>query len=348
MPRYPLINAKTEKEARLMTIALLRQHYLALAESYEGIASKRFLYCHSCDDFHPVNNFYSDERYKSGYYPQCRDSLMKEALDYDEKVGLYKDNREKTIEVFRKLDLPFNDSMYQKALMSIESGKMARATTAYSSLIKVIKSSQGLKNLKFKDSQMADGTPDVAMPRASQRLLNDAKKRFGSGYSIEDYMFLENEYEDWVARHECNSKSQEEVFERLAFKKWEIVKATKAGKPTDNLDKSFQSLLSTGNLTPKQDAAEDSSYTFGTLLKKYEDTKPLPKIDPELEDVDKIGFYYNVFLGHTSKMVGIKNAFSGIYEKFIKKYSVKRPQADEESDSEAIFDKIFGKSLDGD
>ena len=45
-------------------------------------------------------------------------------------------------------------------------------------------------------------------------------------------MFLENEYQDWITRYECNTKAQETIFERLAFKKWEINKATKAGQNT--------------------------------------------------------------------------------------------------------------------
>ena len=43
-----------------------------------------------------------------------------------------------------------------------------------------------------------------------------------------------------------------------------------------------------------------------------------------------------------SRMMGLKNAFSHTYEKFIKKYTVDKPQYDEDTDSEALFDQIFG------
>ena len=65
------------------------------------------------------------------------------------------------------------------------------------------------------------------------------------------------------------------------------------------------------------------------------------------KDVDKIGLYIDVFFkGHLSKMMGLKNAFSALYERYIAKYTVKKPEYDEDVDSEVLFDKIFGKSID--
>ena len=52
------------------------------------------------------------------------------------------------------------------------------------------------------------------------------------------------------------------------------------------------------------------------------------------------------FRGHMAKMMGIKNAFSTIYEKFISKYTVTKPQYDEGADSETLFNKIFGEEAD--
>lgn len=49
---------------------------------------------------------------------------------------------------------------------------------------------------------------------------------------------------------------------------------------------------------------------MGTLIQKYEETRPLPEIDPELADVDKIGTYIDAFYrGHASKMLGLKIDF---------------------------------------
>ena len=45
---------------------------------------------------------------------------------------------------------------------------------------------------------------------------------------------------------------------------------------------------------------------FGTLIDKWENTRPIPEIDEELKDVDNIGVYLDVFFkGHLAKMMGM-------------------------------------------
>ena len=44
--------------------------------------------------------------------------------------------------------------------------------------------------------------------------------------------------------------------------------------------------------------------------------------------------------------MGIKNAFSSIYEKFMAKYTVTKPQYEEGTDTESLFNKIFGAEAD--
>ena len=174
---------------------------------------------------------------------------------------------------------------------------------------------------------------------------------FGVGFTNEDYVFLKREYADWTARHECNTKAQEEVFKRICFKQLEILKATRKGEDTKNLDATFQNYLDTAKLQPKQNANETTAdnQTFGTLIDKWENTRPLPEIDEELKDVDKIGYYIDTFFkGHTCKMLNVKNAFSNLYSSMMKKFTVKKPEYnldEDDYDSEINFDTIFGDKL---
>lgn len=170
-------------------------------------------------------------------------------------------------------------------------------------------------------------------------------KFFGAGFSYEDYEFLKEEYDDWVARHECKTKAQEEVFKRICFKQLEILKATRRGEDTKNLDATFQNYLDTAKLQPKQNSGDTTAdnQTFGTLIDKWENTRPLPEIDEELRDVDKIALYIDIFFrGHLSKMMGLKNGLSNLYNKFMKKYTVEKPEYSDEENSEVLFDAIFG------
>ena len=170
---------------------------------------------------------------------------------------------------------------------------------------------------------------------------------FGSGFTDEDYKYLKREYDDWTARHECNTKAQEEVFKRICFKQLEILKATRRGEETKNLDATFQNLLDTAKLQPKQNSGEATAdnQTLGTLIDKWENERPLPEIDEELRDVDKIGRYIDIFFkGHLAKMMGLKNGFSNLYNKFMKKYTVEKPEYNDEENSEVLFDAIFGNA----
>ena len=174
---------------------------------------------------------------------------------------------------------------------------------------------------------------------------------FGSGFTDEDYKYLKREYDDWTARHECNTKAQEEVFKRICFKQLEILKATRKGEETKNLDATFQNLLDTAKLQPKQNSGDATAenQTLGTLIDKWENERPLPEIDEELRDVDRIGLYIDTFFkGHTCKMLGEKNAYSNLYSSMMKKFTVDKPEyeSDEDYDSELVFDKLVGAALD--
>lgn len=184
--------------------------------------------------------------------------------------------------------------------------------------------------------------------------VKDAKKAklksvrfFGTGFSDDDYVYLQEQYDDWTTRHECKTKAQEEVFKRICFKQLEILKATRNGDNTKDLDRTYQDLLATANIQPKQTNTDALSKdrTFGQLIRIWEDEKPIPEPEDEFKDVDGIGRYLSVFfLGHLAKMVGIKNKFSRMYEEEMGKYTVQKPEYEE--DTEALFDAIFGGHLD--
>ena len=134
----------------------------------------------------------------------------------------------------------------------------------------------------------------------------------------------------------------------MCFKQLEILKATRKGEDTKDLDATFQKLLETAKLQPKQNSGDTTAdnQTFGTLIDKWENTRPLPEIDEELKDVDKIGWYIDTFFrGHLAKMMGLKNGLSNLYLKFMKKYTVEKPEYDGDENSEALFDAIFGGDL---
>lgn len=310
-----------------------------------------YIYCPCCGQFKARSNFYSSNKTKSGInHVGCKSCLLESATTLiDKKTGERKDDKSKAIATLRKLDLPYLDDVYESQLNALaDSVNEKLRGTAWATYITMIASLPQYRNLDFSASSFAvddleNNTEENI--KIVQKTIREAKKIFGSGYTDEELQYLGDELKDWKTRYECNTKAQEEVFENLALVKLLKKKALLEGKPTDKLDKQQQDWLDSGGLKPKQNSTDTLSdaQTFGTLIQKYEETRPLPEIDPELEDVDKIGLYITTFYtGHMSKMLGLKNRFSYIYEKFIKKYTVTKPQYDEDDDSEDIFDKVFG------
>ena len=340
---------KTDDEVKKLTLSGLKKAYLELSKDYMRILDCDYVYCGKCNSFLSRETFYSSNEYSSGVFPVCKRCLLAMAEQRDKKTDKSNETKESVKRVLQFMNLPYIDDLYESACKTVadEVNEKNRKAPFLAYLVP-LKSLPQYKNKTWADSEFELGVvTDEEETKINSRTIKNGKKRFGAGYSNEDLMFLENEYQDWVTRYECSSKAQESIFERLSFKKWEINKATKSGQPTKDLDKTYQDLLSTANITPRQAGSDviSDAQTFGTLIQKYEETRPLPEIDPELEDVDKIGVYIDVFFkGHASKMLGLKNNFSHIYEKFMKKFTVTKPQYDDEEDSEDIFNRVFGMS----
>ena len=338
-----VIEPITDEQLKQITVANLRKEYKKIADFYRKIINNEIVYCSHCRNWKTVRAFYESAKSPDGIeHYACKECILNECTDVG-KNGIRSDNKEKTIETFRKLDWYFDEKVYNDLLQKISEGVGEKIkSTAVQQWITMNRSINDYKFKSFSDSifdiEDIEGNDSPEDIRIIQKTLKKAKKRFGSDYSNEDLMFLENEYQDWVSRYECSQKAQEETFENLSILK--LMKRNAIKK-----DKSYQDWLDTGKLKPKQNSLDTFSdaQTLGTLIQKYEETRPLPEIDPELEDVDKIGLYIDAFYrGHASKMLGLKNRFSNIYEKVMSKYTVTPPSYDEESDSEILFDKIFG------
>lgn len=342
-----LIQALSDNDLKKLTVNNVKKAYHDLALDYNHLLDLDVIYCPHCGQWKTSKAFYSSVESKDGIeHFACKECILDMCTDVSK--GTRTDNKEKTKNTFRRLNWVFIDSVYEDQIdiLAEGTGEKIRSTAAQQ-LIVMIKSLPQYRGKTWNDSEFGiddeeNNTEDV---KVVQKTLKAAKKRFGSDYNNEELMFLETEYQDWVSRYDSSQKAQEETFQNLAIIKLMKRNAIKKGNSTKDLDSSYQQWMDTGNLKPKQNTMDTFSdaQTLGTLIQKYEETRPLPEIDPELADVDKIGLYIDAFYrGHASKMLGLKNRFSNIYEKVMAKYTVNPPTYDEETDSEVLFDKIFG------
>ena len=344
--------AKDEQEIKALSVSNVRKEYLKLAEAYNKIIDNKVLKCPICNEFISTSEgFYTDKRYTIGYFPECKKCVRAQVEQRTNSKQEPNETVESVQRMLLKMDLPYIDSLYKAQVKNVaDASSEKNRHSAFAQYIVAIKSLPQYNGKTWANSEFApddDMNPDYEQKEV-KKTIKAGRKRFGN-YPNEDLMFLEDEYQDWTTRYACESKAQELLFKRICFKELEIDKAQKSGKDTKEMDKTLQELMSSLSVKPSQKNSNSltESMTFGQLIDKWEQEKPIPEPEEEFKDVDKIGLYIDVFFkGHLSKMMGLKNAFSALYERFISKYTVKKPEYDEDIDSEVLFDKIFGKSID--
>lgn len=347
-----LKQAKTEEEIKALTVTNVKKAYNELSRDYNKIIEQDYILCPVCGEFVTRDNFYTDKRFAIGVYPQCKKCVLAEVEQRKNKSDKPNETKTSVQRMLQKMDLPYIDSLYESLCTDVANEiNEKNKRSPFLAYLPPIKSLPNWKGKTYADSEFEPGTilEEEEEINENSRILKSAKKRFGNGYNSSELIFLENEYQDWTRRYQCENKAQELLFKRVCFKELDIDKAQKEGKDTKELDKTLQELLGSLNLKPSQNNSNalTEAKTFGQLIEKWENEKPIPEPDEEFKDVDRIGLYIDVFFkGHLSKMMGLKNGFSSLYEKFMRKYTVNKPEYDEDSDSEILFEQIFGSKVD--
>ena len=199
-----LRQAKTDEEIKKLTVNNVKNAYHELAIDYNHLLDLDYIYCPYCGKWKSSKNFYSSTDTKSGInHFACKACILDMCTDVD-KNGTRTDNKQKTIDTFRKLDWKFVDSDYESQLDALSEGTGEKIrSTAAQQLIVMVRSLPQYKGTHWNDSEFAIDDEDNNMEenvRIVQKTLKAAKKRFGTDYNKEELMFLENEYQDWISR----------------------------------------------------------------------------------------------------------------------------------------------------
>ena len=346
-----LMDALTEEEVKKAGVAEVRKSYIKLADYYNKLKDIVFPYCHRCNTFKSKTAFYHHNEYASGYFPICKDCLLQMVEQRDDKKDKPNETKESVQMVLHMMNKPYYNSLYEDCVKGTMDNTGERIkNSAFKVYLVQISSLPQYKGDTWKNSDFGytkvteDGEDEE---ENKKELIKKGRKRFGA-YPQEDLVFLEREYEDWVSRYPCDTKSQEILFQGICSKQLEIDKAQKREADTSKLYKDLQDMMGSLNIKPNQSDGDGltDTLTFGQLIAKWEEGKPIPEPEEEFKDVDKIGLYIDVFFkGHLAKMMEIKNGFSALYDKFIGKYTVNKPEYNgEDPTSESLFNKIFGNT----
>lgn len=341
--------ALSEDEVKKLGVAQTRAEYNKLATTYNKLVNNEVLLCPVCNTWQSAKEgFYTDRTNATGRFYECKRCLLKEVEQRKGDRDEPNETKESVQKVLRKMNKVYDDGFYEDCIKGATDGVNEKMRhSAFATYITAVNSLPQWQGKTWEDSDFGSDNSSKSDEEIKiiQKTIKSAKKRFGLDYSSEDLMFLEQEYQDWVTRYECNTKAQESIFELLCLKKLERNKASRAGQSTKDIDKTYQELLSTANITPKQSVSNgfNDSLTFGQMIEKWEQEKPIPEPDPEFQDVDNIGHYIRVwFTGWLGKAFGIKNIYTDECEEEINKYRVLKPEEKEEGSSSEIYEKMFG------
>ena len=322
----------------------------ASAKTKAKRAAERDFTCSCCGETKKESMFYFSNSaiYKTNRLPICRECV---GFMYKHYVKKYQEERHMQPEkdairrVCMGLDIYYSDRLYESAVAAFQGSNCSLLIMQYFKTQQLQQYRNKTYDITMFEEEQ-ENRPDGGESDGKNEVVSiETIKFFGRGFTNEEYIFLKEQYDDWTARHECKDKAQEEIFKRLCFKQLELWRASVAGEDTKNLDKTFNELLASAKLQPKQNSGETTSesQTFGTLIDKWENTRPIPEADDDFKDVDNVALYIDTFFrGHTCKMLEVKNSYSALYDKVIKDYTVQKPEYSSEENSEVIFDAMFG------
>lgn len=274
-----------------------------------------------------------------GYLPWCNDCREKMFEFYAKK---YNDEDE----AIDRLAMMFDTYVDDKVLEAAEySSTSAPKINTYMGRINMrqfaSKSYDDVIDQKKKDALAAGDTKGT---KVTQRMI----KNWGRGLDDQDYLFLEDHYQNLITRHECKTAAQEILFKRIAKAELNCEKADATGdtKKIKEANDNLQNLMGSAQIKPNQtnDNALAETNTFGTLIQKQEEEEPIPEPSPEWQDVDNIGKYFRVWvLGTLLKMFNLKNPYQDEFDEEFERYTAHKPETNEDDATDtSLRETIFG------
>ena len=324
-----------------------------------AIAKPTRLTCSRCGrqidiiDLYKTTSPFYDIYKKIPFCKDCLDDLYQEYYDKYSKQGYNMPERKAVERICMALDIYFKESLFQTAMSQYEKTPETPLIMLYIRTARVGRNYQRTYDDTIKDRfEVSKEEKEIKSiydedDEDFDIRVKEGQKIFGQGYERSDYIFLYDQYSDWTARHECGTKSQEELFKNICLTQLSLNKAQKTNNVSEikQLNDAYIKLLDSAKLQPKQNAGDTTAdnQTLGTLIDKWENTRPIPEVDEELRDVDKIGKYISVFFfGHLCKMIGVDNDYAHEYEQYMKTYTVEKPEYTEDDADEAIYRAMFG------
>jgi hypothetical protein len=130
----------------------------------------------------------------------------------------------------------------------------------------------------------------------------DVIEYWGTGYTKEDYAWLERKLTEWKKTHKSDTMGEETLLREIVFKQFEIEKARKEQKSTASLVKELQDIMKTAAVDPSKSnvAGSGKSFdTFSAFIKMIEENEPAEVYGAErdaFKDFQNIDQYFKKYI----------------------------------------------------
>lgn len=276
----------------------------------------------------------------NGYLTVCN-HCMDELLDHY-KIALGSEP-EAIRRICLKFDIYWNPEIYQMLNKTHTSSSRIRAYISKTNLYKYVGKTYDDTMDEERDQSISEVRDVINLTAEddyeTEKLIVDKSiiRYWGTGFTPEMYIELEERRNYWLSTYPDDvilSPGEDALLRQICNLEISINHDRAEGKPIDKSVNTLNSLLGSMNIKPSQKRENDENYIpFGVSLMQFEDGYPIPDPDPDFEDVD--GLRKNViawFLGALCKTSGIDNIYSREYEEELAKYTVERPEYNDDED----------------
>lgn len=290
-------------------------------------------YCRKCNTvfsskvkFYNTTNPYLDA---NGMLSICRNCCN---VIYKEFLALYNDHSRAMYESCKELDICFSYSAFDMSYSHIQTilkrgivnseimGFYIGKLTGY-----VTTGSRGLRfkdsdNYKFDSNSVEQLEQLEIKTETNEEKLLRLSLIWGKNKDVWEYDFLENELYRIQTSFECSDYGMELIQKDIAYLNLAIEKDRGKGGDAQKLIESRSKLMADAKMKPVQATGIESNdaITFGTLIKKWEDEKPIPTY---LDDDMKL-YIDTYFVGQIAKMEGIENEATQKMDKDLEKFTI--------------------------
>lgn len=299
------------------------------------------------------------QNYKGvGFLPICHKCVQ---TMFDKYLVKCTDPKIAMRQVCRKLDLYWDDDIYEyvkrrsaaKTLVVAYLKRLTNTTYVGKSYDDTLEIDGTLWDFTTDDErnarrQQAEADAAAAAENPECNIPQETIDFWGPSYTTDMYIELEKRRIYWMRKLKFDDGAEldagtEALIRQICSLEIDINKERAEGKTPDKLITALNTLLGSAQLKPdqrKDDISKaDASTPFGVWIKRWENERPIPEVDPSMKDVDGIKKYIATwFHGHLAKMLGLKKAELKLYEDEVARLRVERPEYDDEDDEDLISD----------